>query len=228
VGAGAAVIAPHRFVACCLLGAGLAGALQPGATVRADPCEVGTVGVDTSLTSSVTHMGVECGNAGGETFIAADTLIRSVAVWRVAAQTPYGGYLKLWITEVDSAGVPQVDRKVLDGPVITVPFGDGIHPIKMEWTFDPPFALPRKGAYYFAAQDWCGGHWGLLLSSSDAYAGGRAWRSGRTCFDPEGCSLYRPPQVIPNDLVFTIEFCRPEATTPVQRTSWGKLKILYR
>jgi hypothetical protein len=67
------------------------------------------------------------------------------------------------------------------------------------------------------------------VSSSDTYASGKAWRSGRTCFDPEGCSLYRPPQrLIADDLVFTIEFCRPDNPTPVKPTSWGRLKILYR
>lgn len=149
-------------------------------------------------------------------------------MWRPAVQTPYGGQLKLWITEADTAGVPQVDRKVLDGPVITVPFGDGIHPIKMEWLFDPPFPLPHRGRYYFAAQDWCGGHWDLLVNLNDAYSGGNAWRSGITCFDPDGCYLYRPPDPFWSyDLVFTIEFCQ-EGTTAVRRGSWGQLKVIYR
>jgi hypothetical protein len=173
-------------------------------------------------------MGVDCGDAAGETFVAADTLVRSIVVWRAAAQTPYGGSLKLWITEVDSTGTPQVDRKVLDGPVITVPFGDGIHPIKMEWSFDPPFALPHRGRFYFAAQDWCGGHWGLLLATYDAYSGGYAARSGQTCFAPSGCSLWRPPDpFFSYDLVFTIEFCETN-DTPVRPTSWGRLKTVYR
>lgn len=173
-------------------------------------------------------MGLRCGEAGGETFDAADTLIQSIAVWRLAGQTPYGGHLKLWITEADSTGVPQLDRRVLDGPVITVPFGDGIHPIKMEWSFDPPAVLPRKGKYYFAVQDWCGGHWSLLVSTDDTYAGGKAWRSGITCFDLYGCDLYRPPwRLTADDLVFTIEFCQTGGTPTLSHT-WGQLKVIYR
>jgi hypothetical protein len=194
----------------------------------ADTCEVTTVAVDTSQASQVTHMGLRCGEAGGQAFVALDTLIRSVSVWRVAPQTPYGGHLKLWITEADSTGVPQLDRRILDGPVITVPFGDGIHPIRMEWSFDPPIALPHRGRYYFTAQDWCGGNWSLLASTTDPYTGGQAWRSGITCFDPEGCNLYRTPQGFASyDLVFTIEFCSTEVT-PLHRGSWGRLKVIYR
>jgi hypothetical protein len=214
-------------VVVCYFWGALAVALCHETVSRADTCEVNTVAVDTSLASSTTRMGLRCGEAGGQVFVAVDTLIRSVAVWRDAVQTPYGGNLKLWITEADSAGVPQVDRKVLDGPVITVPFGDGIHHIKMEWTFDPPFALPRRGNYFFAAQDWCRGHWGLLVSPADVYAGGKAWRSGITCFDEGGCYLWRPPnRLISDDLVLTIEFC--QTSTPVLPVSWGRLKVIYR
>lgn len=210
------------------LGIWLTAALCHASQSRADTCEVVAVGVDTSLASSTGTFGLICGEAFGETFVAADTLIRSVAVWRAAAQTPYGGYLKLWITETDSSGVPQVDRKLLDGPAITVPFGDGVHPIKMEWIFDPPFALPRRGTYFFTVQDWCGGHWGLLRTDSKVYGGGSAWKSGRTCFDEGGCYLWRTPNpsFLGVDLVFTIEFC--QMPTPVSPVSWGRLKVIYR
>ena len=210
----------------CLCGV-LVVAVCQGNPCQGGTCDVHTVAVDTTLASSTGTFGLRCGNAAGQTFVAADTLIQSLAVWRNALQTPYGGHLKLWITETDSSGVPQVDRKVLDGPVITVPFGDGIHPIKMEWTFDPPVALPRRGTYFFAAQDWCGGHWGLLRTDSSAYAGGIAWKSGITCFDEGGCSLWRRPDPFELiDLVFTIEFC--QTATPVLPASWGKLKVTYR
>src|SRR5262249_10341144 len=111
-GGGGQVIGRHRLIVPWLLGASLVAYPYQGAIVSADSCGVRTVAADTSLASTVSHMGVHCGEAGGETFLAGDTLIRSVAVWRLAAQTPYGGHLKLWITEADSAGVPQVDRKI--------------------------------------------------------------------------------------------------------------------
>ena len=133
---------------------------QPGAT-RAQPsqCDIAGVGVDTSLAypDTLETMGLRCGEAGGETFFAQDTLIHSISVWRPSRTTPYGGHLKLWITRVDSTGAPNINAVLLDGPVQTFIFGDGIHPIKMEWTFDPPFALPGPGEYYFTVRTTAGG-----------------------------------------------------------------------
>jgi hypothetical protein len=218
---------PRAQISGSLLVLLVLGSLLHPAPCWTESCDIYAVAVDTSLASATTHLGLRCGEAGGQVFLAADTLIRSVAVWRRKEQTPYGGYLKLWITETDSAGTPLVDRKVLDGPAITVPCGDGIHPIKMEWTFEPAFVLPRRGKYFLAAQDWCGGHWDLLVSEAGTYDSGMAWRSGITCFDPDGCSLWRPPNAFSwLDLVFTIEFC--QASTPVFPVSWGRLKVIYR
>jgi hypothetical protein len=105
------------FAAVLLIGTLLSARPPAG---LADPCPSAVAEVDTAEADKTDSMGLRCGEAAGESFLAADTLIHSVAVWRIAGQTPYGGSLKLWITEVDSTGTPQVDRKVLDGPVITV------------------------------------------------------------------------------------------------------------
>lgn len=190
-----------------------------------DPCGMTTpFGVDTSFATD--NIGVLGGEAPGETILATDTLIRSVTVWRVAVQTPYGGSLKLWITEVDSTGKPLTDRVIHEGPVITVPFGDGIHPIKMEFVLDPPVSLPRPGKYFVAAQDYCGGHWGLLTNANNVYPDGTLWRTGRSSFS--GCMLRpNPSQFVSADLVFTVEFCR-DTTTATRPASWGRLKVLYR
>ena len=206
----------------CIVAAGmLCFGARPAASA---PCSMATVSVDTS--EAELFMGVRCGEGPGQTFVAEDTLIHSVTVWRASGQTPYGGHLKLWIAGVDSSGAPDFENILLDGPVITVPFGDGVHPIKMEFVLDPPFRLPGPGRYYFAAQDYCGGHWGLLASASDPYPGGHAWRSGISCFD--GCYLSPYPYSFDSyDLVFTIAFCR-DVATGAGRRSWGQLKLLYR
>ena len=171
-------------------------------------------------------LGVRCGEAGGETFFAQDTLIQSITVWRHHAQTPYGGSLKLWITRVDSIGAPNINAVLLDGPVETFPFGDGIHPIKMQWTFDPPFVLPGPSEYYFTVQDYCGGNWELLLNLDNAFSNGSAWRSGQTCVTD--CRLRTfPNNFATYDLIFTIEFCR-NTPTPTLKRSWGRLKLMYR
>jgi len=191
-------------------------------------CVAVSTGLDTSYAypDTISAMGLRCGEAGGQTFLATDTLIASVAVWRSHVQTPYGGNLKLWITEVDSLGTPDLDRILLEGPIITVPFGDGIHPIKMEWTFDTPFALPRRGTFYLAAQDFCGGHWDLVVNKDNAYTQGSAWRSGISCFS--GCYLRKFPDGFSDvDLIFNVGFCS-DTPTPAIRRTWGQLKMLYR
>lgn len=184
--------------------------------------------MDPSLANpdTITNLGLMCGEAGGQTFFAPETLITRVAVWRHHAQTPYGGSLKLWITAVDSAGIPKIRTVIFNGPVISVPFGDGIHPIEMDWNLDPPIVLPQRGTYYFAVQDYCGGHWGLLISSRNPYGQGCAWRSSETCFD--GCAFnLRPGPFVDYDLAFAIDFCQ-DSMTPTRSTTWGELHMLYR
>ncbi len=189
-------------------------------------CSPESVGVDTSLADPSLGVGAINGEGPGETFVAVDTLIRSITVWRAAVQTPNTTPLKLWITEVDSTGMPLIGSVVFDGPALSVPYGDGIHPIKIQYSFDPPIALPHRGPYFFAIQELCWGAFHLLVSAVDAYPDGSAWRTGRSNFS--GCILaYNISRLIHADLVFTIEFCR-DTTTATRRRSWGQIKTMYR
>lgn len=203
---------------------GPAGARPPVAGMGA--CALESVGVDTSLADRNSYVAALDGEAPGETFLAVDTLIRSIVVWRAAVEANDTAPMKLWITEVDSSGVPLTDHVLLDGPWISYPFGDGIHPTKIQYLFDPPFALPRRGTFYFAIQELCYGYFDLLVSHSDPYAQGSAWRSGRSFLSGCGLRPY-PNRLLHPDLVFTIDFCR-DTTTAVRRTSWGRLKAIYR
>jgi len=189
-------------------------------------CSPESVGVDTSLAATSTHAAAINGEGPGQTFVAVDTLIRSITVWRAAVQTPNASSMKLWITEVDSAGTPLIGQVVFAGPALSVPYGDGIHPIKIQYSFDPPITLPHRGRYFFAVQDLCWGWFDLLVSAVDAYADGSACRTGRSLFS--GCILsYNIQRLISPDLVFSIEFCR-DTTTATHRRSWGQIKTLYR
>src|SRR5881409_471447 len=115
----------------------------------AQSCSPESVGVDTSLADhSFLGVGAIDGEGPGETFMAVDTLIRSITVWRVAVQTPNATPMKLWITEADSIGMPLIGNVVFDGPALSVPYGDGIHPIEIQYSFDPPLALPHRGRYF--------------------------------------------------------------------------------
>ncbi len=190
------------------------------------PCAPESVSVDTSLADRSLGVGAIDGEAPGETFIAADTLIRSITVWRAAVETPNTNPMKLWITEVDSAGTPLIGQVVFDGPALSVPYGDGFHPIKIPYRFEPPIALPHRGRYFFAIQELCWGAFNLLVAAGDPYPSGDLWRAGRSNFSD--CILaYNIGKISDYDLVFTLQFCR-DTTTAVQRRSWGQIKTMYR
>jgi hypothetical protein len=193
--------------------------------VAAAPCDFVSIGVDTSEASS--RFPMRCGEAPGETFTAIDTLISSISVWRDAREALYKGGYRLWITMVDVVGRPQRTQTLFASPIMTFPSADTSHPTKMQFPFDPPFVLPGPGEYFFAVQDYCGAPSDLLDTPSDSYAGGDEWRTSITCLD--GCSfLGNPNDHFPSyDLIFTVEFCRSDAT-PVRRKTWGELKVIYR
>ena len=51
-------------------------------------------------------------------------------------------------------GFPDLWDTILSGPAL-VRFGDGVHPVKLQYAFDPPLALPRPGKYAFFIQPEC-------------------------------------------------------------------------
>jgi hypothetical protein len=212
-------------LAACILAAFLRHA-PPVRGEGTQSCTPESVGVDTSLADGTLGVGAIDGEGPGETFAAVDTLIRSITVWRAAVETPNADPLKLWITEVDSTGAPLIGRVVFDGPALSVPYGDGIHPIKIQYSFDPPIALPHRGRYFFATQELCYGAFNLLISVGDPYVDGGLWRTGRSNFSD--CILaYNIDRISDYDLVFTIEFCNTR-TTPTRSKTWGQVKMMYR
>jgi hypothetical protein len=184
-----------------------------------------TVGIDPSLANN--SAGDILGESIGQTFFASDTLIRSLTVWRVAQEeTLYIG-IDPYIVGTDSAGIPLPNPVIQHGPVVHVFFGDGVHPIKFKWDFDPPVVLPHRGLYAFFLQvpmDECPSYFDVLgRSPPDQYPEGHLWLSRRTSL----CTL-RTPDSFPNgDIVFTIEFCH-DTNTPVRKSTWGRLRTLYR
>ena len=184
-------------------------------------CSATAVGVDTSLAHD--KSGVVFGEALGQTFVAPETLIKSITVWRTAIQDTNHAGIKLYITETDSTGYPRATSVILDGPIVVVPYGDGVHPVRFDFVFDPPFALPRKGQYCLAVQARpCDATWNLVASRQDPYPGGHLWVFGRsTCFLRTSPTPYSFA-----DLGFEVAFCG--VPTPVQRATWGKIKTIYR
>ena len=99
----------------------------------------------------------------------------------------------------------------------------------MSFVLDPPLALPRPGIYaFFLQREGCdeGETW-LIESNQNPYPHGMLWVTGITSFLP--CHLRRVDFGRDYaDLIFQIEYCRPDAATPVKHPSWGHLKVIYR
>ena len=201
-------------------------ALPPGrgGSAVAD-CSPVTVGTDT--TSWNDSYGTALGQAIGQTFLARDTLISRLTLWRPPRNaTIWGNHL--FITEVDSTLRPDTGHILQDGPSVAVR-SDGVHLTRMDFVLDPPLALPRPGHYaFFIQRDFCDdGETDLIANDNDLYPDGWFWTTYRTS---GGTTCYLPPATGPfgySDLIFRIEFCR-DASTRVRQATWGRLKVIYR
>ena len=192
----------------------------------AQTCHPVPAGLDT--TQANTSGGWILGESLAQTFVASDTLIRSLTVWRVPNQAGGVWGMHLRLTTTNALGVPRTDEVIFDGPDVFNTGGDGIHPTPFRWDFDPPISLPSPGTYAFfltiAPCRWWGYFDVLGRESTDnAYPGGHVWWTPRL-FD---CSLDGPlNQNLQADMIFTIEFC--DVTTPVRGKTWGEVKAIYR
>ena len=198
----------------------------------AQSCEPQVVGLDTTFANSIVVPFF--GRAWGQVFLAPDTLVKSITVWRryhlegVINLDP----MHLYITKVDSTGRPLVEEVLLDGPSIVIStVGDGMTNDKVQYSFDPPFSLPEPGRYFFAIkEEWCDAHFILLSDSLDSYPDGKAWRIEPINFLCEGLGCCASGLGVNFDLIFEVEFCLlPTTDVPFPKEdSWGKIKADYR
>jgi hypothetical protein len=161
----------------------------------------------------------------GETFVAQQTSIQSISVWRPAAQYWDEIPLQISLMPVDASGTP-VMQILATGPTLSIGPGDGISPTEYQFVFDPPLQLPGAGRYFFRiiVPD-CFGIFYLLATTQNAYAEGRPWfifGNRYTCGAPTHPDLQFPDW----DLVFHVEFC--DRVTATRRKSWGNLKSAFR
>ena len=161
----------------------------------------------------------------GQVVDAPELLLLSFAVWR-PANVPTDRFYHLWISEVDSLGVPQPHDVVAEGPAISLPPGDGVAPTKYEFRFDPPLVLPHLGRYYFVIKELhCDPGVYLLTSNQNLYPGGGVWRMTPNlfCAGLGCCQLPGNPDV---DIIFEAHFCNTATLTA--RPSWGSVKRSHR
>jgi hypothetical protein len=186
-------------------------------------CNPSSIGADVSKWNR--GFGLAVGHCCGQTFLATDTLIQSITIWRYPLPDTNGTPMHLFIGVVDTVtGYPQLRPILLNGPVLVVPYSDGVHPLPIRFDFDPPFALPRAGRYFFSVQgDQCLGFFSVLADTTDPYPDGVAFFGHPTdCVDL--CASFHTYPVI--DLIFDIEFCH--LAVPTKRQTWGLLKATYR
>jgi len=181
---------------------------------------------DSSNSSTSTFLG----EAVGQTFVAEETLIESITVWRVHWQANHVYGMRVFVFPVDSMGVPDAGNAIGVSPSVFHTDGDGVHPTAFEFAFDQPLRLPKTGVYEFAvAPDPCYSLWDILAvderrSGRDIYPPGYTWGHTRSV---EPCPPMPGPAPYPAaDLCFKIRYC--DGITPTQKSSWGQLKVLYR
>jgi hypothetical protein len=190
-------------------------------------CALDSLGLDPSLWN--TGRGTFFGRALGQTFLAKDTVITRITVWRPPDQINAVG-THLFVTTVDTSQVPPrpVTQGILqDGPSVFVRDSDPPGQlIRMDFVLDPPLALPGPGIYaFFLQRDACDvGETRLIASTNDPYPHGLYWITGRT-FECGLRSVDGGEDF--TDLIFEIEFCRTDVT-PVRTRTWGELKVMYR
>ena len=192
-------------------------------------CSHDTVGLDPSTWN--TSRGTFFGRALGQTFLALDTLITRITVWRPPNQINAVG-TRLFVTTVDTARMPPrpVTNAILqDGPTVFVRDSDTPGQlIRMDYVIDPPLVLPRPSLYaFFLQREGCdAGETIITADGTNPYPHGIYWLTGRTIFLP--CGLRSVDGGSDNtDLIFEIEFCKPDVTA-VRARSWGELKLLYK
>ena len=188
-----------------------------------------TIGVDLEQADTTT-MAFSCRGIG-QVFLAADTLIESISIWR----GPWPPHLdaaprRLFITETFSYNgqiIPDANRLLLDEVLNTRTEGDGIHPVEYRWVFDPPFALPHRGHFYFDVLATYYSGWLVPAATTNPYPDGQAWGTGPLldCLTPGEADDYRSPPHV--DLIFAVRFCSTGATA-ARPKSWGRTRLIYR
>src|SRR5262249_20181002 len=123
-----------------------------------DGCVVRSIGVDT--THANVRDAVYTGRAWSQVFVAEDTLISSITVWRAGAPDSNSTPVRLYILDVipyayappiDTLIGPDPTRILLEGPRISVPYAPD-HALPERLDLNPPIALPKRGTLTFAVK----------------------------------------------------------------------------
>jgi hypothetical protein len=173
-------------------------------------------------------LGPFLGSSVGQVFLAPQTEIDSIVVWRPSnSVSSIGAHLYILATDAASHS-PQTGDVLLDGPTVVSNVIDSTGYIRVPFVLAPHFDLPAPGYYaiFFQPQDcWQGEPWRLLVdwNGPSMYADGDLWETNRS---QNSCGLFLPSRDDFYDLIFSVYFC--DSTTPTLRHTWGELKSIYR
>ena len=187
----------------------------------ADSCPTRVIGVDPALSN--TYGDTDLGEGIGQTFYAADTVIRSLTVWQSKHQNDWLSGADLYLTSTTDEGVPDGENILFRGDFVRSNVGDGIHPIPLVFEFDPPWVLPHAGEYAFWLFGCKHGHGDFLMVHGDTaamralYPDGHAWgERARFICRPRGAPDGSYPDA---HLAFRIVFDRAPAAGQIALAS---------
>jgi hypothetical protein len=196
-------------------------AVRPAPTCGASPtldasCPTRVIGIDPSLAN--TYGDTSLGEGIGQSFYAADTLIRSLTVWQHPLQNDWSGTgFELYIMKTHPDGSPDGDRVLSRTTFRRDGIGDGVHPMPFVFEFDPPLALPHPGVYGFMLFS-CHAGWGDLLAvQADTVASRQIYPDGHLWVERARyvCRPRQRAQSVPGaHLIFRIVF--QDSSTPGQ------------
>ena len=202
---------------------------SPPVRLAATGCAADTIGLEPAVSN--TAYGTFFGKALGQTFLAADTIITRITVWRPPNQINAVG-THLFVTTVDTTQTlprPVTQGILQDGPTVFIRDSDPPGQlIRIDFIIEPPLALPRPGLYaFFLQREGCDdGETRIVANTANPYPNGIYWITGRVISYPCALAPVNGGEDY-TDLIFQIEFCNTHAT-PVRGVTWGGLKMLYR
>lgn len=197
----------------------------PGVAGALAPCELSSIGSGPDQATG-TYGGAFFGRSVAQSFIARDSLIRAITIWRqpdpFENQVPM--HLFIGAMSLTDSLRPDPLTVLFDGPIEVLKGPSQIaRPVRFE--LDPPWALPRVDRYFFAVKEnLCSAGFAVLTDSTDCYTEGDAWQ----ILPSAGCQGLgnNCNSLMGIDLIFSIEFCSP--STGLESPSWGGVKALYR
>lgn len=191
------------------------------------PCDPTHVRLDPAIAN--TSRSPINARALGQTFLAEDTVITRITIWRPPNFPSVVG-MHLYVTGVSANLIPDVSQMLLDGPTVTVYDSDPPGQfIEVPFVLNPPLVLPAPGTYAFFIQPAncsSGAVWYIVANNTNPYPYGFYWNTGRVVSSPCHLRGVDGGEDL-TDLLFDIEFCDTHPT-PVRSRSWGEVKVIYR